>query len=128
MCVSTEVDVDLLNKCFELKPYTFLHKVKKKEETPDDNTSVASERFVCLFVCSCVCMFVCFVSVCLCLFVMCLVNGTPFCRFCVLKHYHQISINVLFSVWLKMKLKMKLTKIWQEKKLLISRHPQLVRN
>ena len=45
MCVSTEVDVDLLNKCFELKPYTFLHKAKKKEEAKDDDTSIASDRF-----------------------------------------------------------------------------------
>jgi hypothetical protein len=44
--VSTEVDVDLLNKCFELKPYTFLHKVKKKEDAADDETSIASDRFL----------------------------------------------------------------------------------
>jgi len=43
MCVSTEVDVDLLNKCFELKPYTFLHKVKKNEDVADDETSIASD-------------------------------------------------------------------------------------
>ena len=42
MCVSTEVDVDLLNKCFELKPYTFLHHVVKKED--DDDTSVGTDR------------------------------------------------------------------------------------
>ncbi|KAL5271061.1 hypothetical protein ACHWQZ_G001647 [Mnemiopsis leidyi] len=43
MCLSTEVDVNLLNNCFELKPYTFLHKVKKKPDTPDDETSIASD-------------------------------------------------------------------------------------
>lgn len=44
MCVSTEVDVGLLNKCFELKPYTFLHKVKKKDSVDDDGTSVGTDR------------------------------------------------------------------------------------
>ena len=46
MCVSTEVDVELLNQCFELKPYTFLHKFKKKGDTSDDQTSIASDRFL----------------------------------------------------------------------------------
>ena len=46
MCLSTEVDVNLLNNCFELKPYTFLHKVKKKPDTPDDETSIASDRYI----------------------------------------------------------------------------------
>ena len=48
MCVSTEVDVDLLNTCFELKPYTYLHKVEKKVEE-DAGTSIATDRLVQVF-------------------------------------------------------------------------------